>query len=74
MHHMAQPHAIQHEVSAYINIYIYIYIYKERQRDRETERVNFVRMWCKTQILPLQSQHATLSYHIFMNKHNHTYT
>ena len=55
-------------------LYKYIYIYKERQRDRETERVNFVRMWCETQILPLQSQHATLSYHIFMNKHNHTYT
>ena len=34
MHHMAQPHAIQHEVSAYININIYIYI----KRDRETER------------------------------------
>ena len=31
---MAQPHAIQHEVSAYINIkYIYIYI----KRDRESK-------------------------------------
>ena len=36
------------------------------------KRLNSVRMWCKTYILPLKSQYVTLSYHIFKNKHNHT--
>ena len=35
-------------------------------------RLNSIRTWCKTHILPLQSQHATSFYHIFKNKHNHT--
>ena len=35
-------------------------------------RLNFIRMWCKTHVLPLQFQHATSSYHIFKNEHNHT--
>ena len=29
-------------------------------------------MWCKTHVLPLQSQHVTSSYHIFKNKYNYT--
>ena len=36
------------------------------------KRLNLVRMWCKTQILPLQSQHATSPYYILKNMHNHT--
>ena len=35
-------------------------------------RLNYVSMWCKTHVLPHQFQHATLSYHIFKNKCNHT--
>ena len=35
-------------------------------------RLNSVRMWCKTHVLPLKSQHVTLSYYIFKNKYNHT--
>ena len=34
--------------------------------------INSIRTWCKTYVLPLQSQHAISSYHIFKNKHNHT--
>ena len=29
-------------------------------------------MWYKTHVLPLQFQYATLSYHIFKKKYNHT--
>ena len=29
-------------------------------------------MWYQTHVLPLQFQYATLSYHIFKNKYNHT--
>ena len=35
-------------------------------------RLNFIRTWCKTHVLPFQSQHVTSSYLIFKNKHNHT--
>ena len=34
--------------------------------------LNSTRMWCKTQVLLLQSQHATSSYYILKNRHNHT--
>ena len=36
------------------------------------KRLNSIRTWCKTHVLPLKSQHATSSYHIFKNKYNHT--
>ena len=29
-------------------------------------------MWCKTHVLPLQSQHVTSFYHIIKNKYSHT--
>ena len=35
-------------------------------------RLHYIRTWYKTHVLPLQSQHATSSYHIFKNKHNYT--
>ena len=35
-------------------------------------RLNSIKTWCNTHVLPLQSQHAISSYHIFKNKHNHT--
>ena len=37
-----------------------------------TRLINSIRMWFKTHVLPFQFQHATSSYHIFKNKHNHT--
>ena len=36
------------------------------------KRLNSIRMWRKTQVLPFQSQYATSSYYIFKNMHNHT--
>ena len=36
------------------------------------KEINSIKMWCKTQILPIQSQLATLSYYILKNRHNHT--
>ena len=35
-------------------------------------RLNFIRIWGKTHVLPFQSQHAISFYHIFKNKFNHT--
>ena len=35
-------------------------------------RLNSVKIWGKSLILPFQSQHVILSYYIFKNKHNHT--
>ena len=35
-------------------------------------RLNFVKILCKTHILPFQSQHNTSSIHIFKNKYNYT--
>ena len=35
-------------------------------------RLDYIRTWYKTHIFPLKSQHATSSYYIFKNKHNHT--
>ena len=42
------------------------------QKNHLIMRLNSVRMWYKTHVLPFQSQHATSSYHIFKNKLNHT--
>ena len=35
-------------------------------------RLNFVKMWCKTYVLSLQSKYVTSSYHIFNSKYNYT--
>ena len=35
-------------------------------------RLNSIRAWCKTHVLPLQSQYVTSSYHIFKNEYNYT--
>ena len=35
-------------------------------------RLNSIKTWCNTHVLPLQSQYATSSYYIFKNKYSHT--
>ena len=37
-----------------------------------TYRLNSVKMWCKTHVLSIQSQHTTSSYYMFKNKYNNT--
>ena len=58
-------------------MYIYIWfhkcdgrIYSSIYKYNYNKRLNSIRTWCKTHVLPLQSQHATSFYHIFKNKYN----